>query len=81
MPVLVSVPVFRIRWLLLVPAAFVGLAVLLAPTPAHAWTEKGHEIINRLAVEGMPPETPEWQLVLPPDKWLMRTAGEVGRTR
>jgi hypothetical protein len=41
------------------------LAVILAATlgaipPAHAWGDKGHEMINRLAAEGMPPETPSF---------------------
>jgi hypothetical protein len=61
MPVLTESTAFRIYRL--VPGLAVGLvclALLLAPASARAWTEKGHDIINRLAAEAMPPETPKF---------------------
>jgi hypothetical protein len=59
----------------------VSLALCLR-SPAHAWGDKGHEIINRLAAEGMPAETPRFFRVArerlaylgpEPDRWRTRS--------
>src|SRR5438270_929488 len=64
--------------------AIVALALLLSaltPSPAHAWGDKGHQLINRLAAEAMPTETPAFfrgavaqleYLGPEPDRWRPR---------
>src|SRR5437870_2569386 len=62
-------------------AALALLVSVLMPAPAHAWGEKGHQIINRLAAEAMPAETPAFfraaaaqleYLGPEPDRWRPR---------
>src|SRR5262245_47999074 len=66
-------------------AALLGVALcLLLPAPADAWGHKGHEMINRLAAESMPPETPSFfreaverlaYLGPEPDRWRRADGG------
>jgi hypothetical protein len=57
------------------------ISLFLAPRAALAWGDKGHEIVNRLAAEGMPAETPRFfrdaverlaYLGPEPDRWKAR---------
>jgi hypothetical protein len=61
------------------------LIPLLRPAPAHAWGEKGHIMINRLAAETMPADTPSFfrraverlaYLGPEPDRWRPAQRGE-----
>ena len=36
------------------------IAVLMLPATGYGWGDKGHEMINRLAAEAMPPQTPQF---------------------
>ncbi len=39
----------------------IACAILgVAPLAAHAWYEPGHRIINRLAIDALPPDFPSW---------------------
>lgn len=38
--------------------ALMTIALTLSAAPSSAWEEKGHMLINRLAAEAMPPDTP-----------------------
>jgi hypothetical protein len=66
-------------------AALALLIPFLAPVPAHAWGDKGHTMINRLAAEGMPADTPRFfrgaverlaYLGPEPDRWRPPLRGE-----
>jgi hypothetical protein len=55
------------------------LLVLCLQSSAYAWGDKGHEMVNRLAAEAMPPETPRFfraaverlaYLGPEPDRWV-----------
>jgi hypothetical protein len=50
---MVKVPRFR-------PAVVTALLLIAAPLPqpAHAWGNEGHRLINRLAAQSLPPDTP-----------------------
>jgi hypothetical protein len=57
---------------------------LLIPAPARSWGKKGHEMVNRLAAEAMPAETPPFFreaveriafLGPEPDRWRRSDAG------
>jgi hypothetical protein len=74
-----------LRRLLLSPrngmAMLALLVSVLMPAPAHAWGDKGHQMINRLAAEAMPAETPAFfraaaaqleYLGPEPDRWRPR---------
>jgi hypothetical protein len=79
----IPLPSFEARTHRRVAALAAALAVLvpwLVAAPAGAWTEKGHEMINRLAVERMPPDTPQFfrdaieritYLGPEPDRWRL----------
>jgi hypothetical protein len=65
-------------------AAATTALCLLFPAPAGSWGHKGHEIVNRLAAEAMPPETPKFfreaverlEFLGPePDRWRRSDAG------
>lgn len=65
-------------------ALIISLFSLLGSTPARAWDDKGHSMVNRLACETMPADTPEFfrkacerlaYLGPEPDRWRKGVEG------
>jgi len=70
-------------------AAIVLLSLIALPQPAFAWGSEGHRLINRLAVEKLPPDVPAFLKTLAaihqieylgpePDRWRGRLEPELG---